>query len=271
MPSGDQATHYEVLGVAPDASGAEIRQAFQRLAREHHPDRNRGDRSATARMAAVNAAYAVLRNPRRREEYDQQLAEESPRGVVDHAAAARERRRREQEAERRRAREAARKAQEDAARERLAQERREREARARKARLERERQEQLAREHEAQLAQERELYVAPEPQVWEPGVATEGAPKEGPSRSCGAQLGCLFGGAVGWFVVIILLGLAVSETPSGEWETGPTVLWMFTALSLGFAIVLGAFGRPTSDGRRVIAWGIPFALSIGLLITRFAS
>ncbi len=65
--------YYHLLGVEPGASVDDIRKAYRRLARRLHPDTNpewEDDRQANARMAAVNAAYAVLRDPTRRAEYD---------------------------------------------------------------------------------------------------------------------------------------------------------------------------------------------------------
>ena len=53
--------------MAPDADAAEVRQAYLRLARTHHPDRTGGDGD---RMQAVNAAWAVLGDPIRRRQYD---------------------------------------------------------------------------------------------------------------------------------------------------------------------------------------------------------
>ncbi len=64
-------THYERLGIAADASPAEIRDAYRRAARLHHPDRN-GDRSARV-MADVNEAWRVLRDPQLRRDYDLSL------------------------------------------------------------------------------------------------------------------------------------------------------------------------------------------------------
>jgi curved DNA-binding protein CbpA len=64
-------THYDILGVARTASAVEIRDAYRRLARRHHPDQGPG-RNATA-MAAINEAYRVLGDPGRRAVYDAEL------------------------------------------------------------------------------------------------------------------------------------------------------------------------------------------------------
>lgn len=61
---------YVVLGVRRNATPAEIRRAYQKLARQHHPDLNPGDRVAVERFRAVSGAYEVLADPRRRDEYD---------------------------------------------------------------------------------------------------------------------------------------------------------------------------------------------------------
>ena len=67
-------THYEVLGVAADAGTDEIRRAYLRLARVHHPD-HRGD---PERMQAINAAWQTLSDPVRRRTYDDTLHTEEP-------------------------------------------------------------------------------------------------------------------------------------------------------------------------------------------------
>ena len=63
--------YYDVLGVKRTASEKEIRQAFRRLARQHHPDVNPGNADAEARFKAINAAYEVLSDPADRKKYDQ--------------------------------------------------------------------------------------------------------------------------------------------------------------------------------------------------------
>jgi curved DNA-binding protein CbpA len=65
---------YSELEVRHDASDAHIKRRWRELAREHHPDRAAGDRDETARlttrMARINAAYDLLRDPVRRAAYD---------------------------------------------------------------------------------------------------------------------------------------------------------------------------------------------------------
>ena len=61
-------THYELLGIAPGAQPDEIRDAYRRAARAHHPDTH-GEASA-GRLAEINRAWSVLGDPRRRRDYD---------------------------------------------------------------------------------------------------------------------------------------------------------------------------------------------------------
>lgn len=62
--------YYKTLGVKRDASSAEIKKAFRKLARELHPDRNPGDKAAEKRFKDVNEAHAVLSDPDKRRQYD---------------------------------------------------------------------------------------------------------------------------------------------------------------------------------------------------------
>jgi curved DNA-binding protein len=62
--------YYKILGVPKSASQAEIKKAFRKLAREHHPDRNAGDKAAEGRFKDVNEAHAVLGDADKRKKYD---------------------------------------------------------------------------------------------------------------------------------------------------------------------------------------------------------
>src|SRR5262245_42939904 len=63
--------YYEVLGLAKGASEADIKKAYRKLARQYHPDRNPGDKSAEARFKEVQEAHDVLSDPTKRAQYDQ--------------------------------------------------------------------------------------------------------------------------------------------------------------------------------------------------------
>jgi curved DNA-binding protein len=62
--------YYEILGVPRSATQADIKKAFRKLARAHHPDRNPGDKAAEKRFKDVNEANAVLSDPDKRKQYD---------------------------------------------------------------------------------------------------------------------------------------------------------------------------------------------------------
>ncbi len=74
MPASDWATKdfYKTLGVSKDASQADIKKAYRKLARENHPDSNPGNKAAEDRFKEVSEAYAVLSSPDKRKEYDEQ-------------------------------------------------------------------------------------------------------------------------------------------------------------------------------------------------------
>jgi DnaJ-class molecular chaperone len=63
--------YYSTLGVAKTATEKEIKQAFRKLARKHHPDVNPGDKSAETRFKELNEAYEVLGDPAKRRKYDE--------------------------------------------------------------------------------------------------------------------------------------------------------------------------------------------------------
>jgi DnaJ-class molecular chaperone len=62
--------YYATLGVPETASPQEIKTAYRKLAFEYHPDRTRGDPERTVKMKAVNEAYAVLSDEKKRREYN---------------------------------------------------------------------------------------------------------------------------------------------------------------------------------------------------------
>jgi len=66
-----QRDYYEVLGVAHNASEAEIKKAYRRLAMKHHPDRNPGDAVAEEHFKEAKKAYEVLSDAQKRAAYDQ--------------------------------------------------------------------------------------------------------------------------------------------------------------------------------------------------------
>ena len=68
MPQND---YYQTLGVERGADADEIRKAYRKLARKHHPDLNPGDKSAEDRFKKVQEAYDILSEPKKKEMYDQ--------------------------------------------------------------------------------------------------------------------------------------------------------------------------------------------------------
>jgi curved DNA-binding protein CbpA len=81
--------YYQLLGVAPSASAAEVRQAYARLARERHPDRFTDPaEKQRAQMAfqEITTAFNALMNPRSRQEYDESRHRPTPRTPEDVAS-----------------------------------------------------------------------------------------------------------------------------------------------------------------------------------------
>lgn len=71
--------YYEVLGVSRDASEADVKKAYRRLARDHHPDANPDDPNAEERFKELTEAYEVLSEPQARQAYDT-YGHQVPRG-----------------------------------------------------------------------------------------------------------------------------------------------------------------------------------------------
>src|SRR3954463_12996734 len=61
---------YKALGVDKKASQEDIKKAYRKLARQYHPDKNPGDKTAEERFKEVQGAYAILSDPDKRKEYD---------------------------------------------------------------------------------------------------------------------------------------------------------------------------------------------------------
>ncbi|HEX8772116.1 MAG TPA: molecular chaperone DnaJ [Pyrinomonadaceae bacterium] len=80
--------YYQVLGVKRDAKPEEIKKAYRRLARKHHPDVNPGDKSAEDRFKKITEAHDVLSDPKKRSVYDRfgqysdNLADAAARGAT---------------------------------------------------------------------------------------------------------------------------------------------------------------------------------------------
>ena len=66
----DRPDYYKILGVGKNASEEEIKKAYRKLARQYHPDRNSGDKTAEERFKQVSQANDVLSDPDKRKEYD---------------------------------------------------------------------------------------------------------------------------------------------------------------------------------------------------------
>jgi DnaJ-class molecular chaperone len=85
---------YGILGVAKTATADEIRSAFRKAAKQHHPDLNPGNKAAEERFKKISAANEILSDPERRKKYDSGEIDETgaekapPRGYRDYADAA---------------------------------------------------------------------------------------------------------------------------------------------------------------------------------------
>jgi len=63
--------YYEVLGISKNAQEAEIKAAYRQMALKYHPDRNKGDKESEEKFKEATEAYEVLRDPKKRAQYDQ--------------------------------------------------------------------------------------------------------------------------------------------------------------------------------------------------------
>ncbi|MDX6253992.1 MAG: molecular chaperone DnaJ [Frankiales bacterium] len=63
--------YYAALGVSKNATSADVKKAYRKLAQQHHPDRNKGDATAEEKFKEVSEAYSVLSDDAKRKEYDE--------------------------------------------------------------------------------------------------------------------------------------------------------------------------------------------------------
>ncbi len=68
MPKRD---YYEILGLKDSASQEDIKRVYRNLAKKYHPDANKGDKSSENKFKEISEAYNVLRDPEKRQKYDQ--------------------------------------------------------------------------------------------------------------------------------------------------------------------------------------------------------
>lgn len=79
MGKGD---YYQILGVDQNAPPQKIKEAYRKLAFQYHPDRNKGNPTALEKMKGINEAYAVLSDPKKRDNYDLLRRQYGPSGYA---------------------------------------------------------------------------------------------------------------------------------------------------------------------------------------------
>ena len=89
--------YYKILGVEKNATAAEIKKAYRKLAVQHHPDKNKSDPKAESRFKDINEANSVLSDPDKRKRYDEfgenweRVQQENPAGNTARSASGRQR------------------------------------------------------------------------------------------------------------------------------------------------------------------------------------
>ena len=71
MATETKRDYYEILGLKKNATSAELKKAFRKLARKYHPDVNPNDKASEQKFKEMNEAYEVLSDPKKRKQYDQ--------------------------------------------------------------------------------------------------------------------------------------------------------------------------------------------------------
>jgi molecular chaperone DnaJ len=68
--TAEKADYYELLGISRDASASEVKKAYYKAAKKHHPDTNKGDENAAKKFAEATEAYEVLSDAGQKQKYD---------------------------------------------------------------------------------------------------------------------------------------------------------------------------------------------------------
>ena len=76
----NQKDYYQILGIEKGASSQKIKEVYRKLAFQYHPDRNKENSSAVEKMKEINEAYAVLSDPKKRNDYDRFHEQYGPDG-----------------------------------------------------------------------------------------------------------------------------------------------------------------------------------------------
>src|SRR5213592_1217068 len=81
----DFVDYYKILGLDKNATAEDIKKAYRKLARKHHPDLNPNDKEAHKRFQQINEAHEVLSDPEKRKKYDQYGKEWQQAGQFEQA------------------------------------------------------------------------------------------------------------------------------------------------------------------------------------------